>query len=114
MRRRSKVYQDAALCAFLALVASWLGFRVYDLAEKAEIAWRAAEASKLEAAALSAREADLSAQITELETPRGKDAAIRTAFDVAKPGEEVIIVVPPKEATTTPPEPWWHKVLDWF
>jgi len=112
--RRTKALRDAALCAFLALVAVWLGFKVYDLAGKADVAWQAAHEAQVEASSLAARESELNAHIAELKSPRGQDAAIRTAFDVAKPGEEVIIVVPPKAVQATSTPSFWQRVLEWF
>ena len=63
---------------------------------------------------LEERKTSLEANLAALETARGKDAAIRTAFGVARPGEEIIVVVPPSPATTTPPLSWWQKILGWF
>ena len=112
--RRTKAIRDAALCAFLALLAVWLGFRVYDLAGKADVAYQAAREAKVEAASLAQREADLNAHIADLKSPRGQDAAIRTAFDVAKPGEQIIVVVPPKTVAATSTPSWWERFLEWF
>ena len=56
----------------------------------------------------------LEANLAALETTRGKDAAIRTTFGVARPGEEVIVVVPPATATPTTTQSWWQKLLSWF
>jgi cell division protein FtsB len=114
-RSRTLDVRQGVLIAFLVLVAVWLGTSVYSLAEKAEIAWRAAEETKAEYAALNARQEALTASINSLNTPRGQDAAIRQAFGVARPGEEVIIVVPPTAATSTPPPPtFWQRVMSWF
>jgi len=41
---------------------------------------------------LEARKATLTVDLAAANTPRGQDAAIRTAFGVARPGEEVIVV----------------------
>jgi len=105
----------AVLIAFLVLAALWLGTLVISLAQKAKIAWHAAEETKADYASLTARRDALTASIQSLGTPRGQDAAIRQAFGVAKPGEEVIIVVPPVVATTTPPPPTlWQRLTGWF
>ena len=63
---------------------------------------------------LENRKATLEANLSALTTARGQDAAIRTAFGVARPGEEVIVVVPPATATPTTTPTWWQKILNWF
>jgi cell division protein FtsB len=98
----------------LLLVAFWLGSLIWGLAGKASIAIREAADVKRQYTALEKRKAALSASIAALDTAHGKDAAIRTSFGVARPGEEVIVVVPP--ATTTPPAApsWWQQIVSWF
>lgn len=56
----------------------------------------------------------LEANLAALRSERGQDAAIRTAFGVARPGEEVIVVVPPEMKAPTTTQTWWQKILDWF
>ncbi|HQU08133.1 MAG: hypothetical protein B7X04_04055 [Parcubacteria group bacterium 21-54-25] len=100
--------------AVLVLVIFWLGSLIWGLAGKAQFAWSTARETQSEAAALRAREEILKANIATLNTPRGKEAAIRTAFGVARPGEQVIIVVPPQPATSTATTtPWWQHVFGW-
>jgi cell division protein FtsB len=98
----------------LILTAVWLVSLIWGLAGKAQIAWREAHDTKAEYEQLEARQTQLAANIAALNTPRGQDAAIREAFGVARPGEEVIIVVPPASSTPTSTPSWWRQVLDWF
>ncbi|HVW82589.1 MAG TPA: hypothetical protein VHC68_01430 [Candidatus Paceibacterota bacterium] len=98
----------------LILTAVWLGSLIWSLAGKADLAWRQAHDTRAEYLALEARRQELAADSAALETPRGQDAAIREAFGVARPGEEVIVVVPPATSTPTSTPPWWRQVLDWF
>jgi cell division protein FtsB len=63
---------------------------------------------------LEERKAILEANLAVLDTKRGQDAAIRTAFGVARPGEEVIVVVPPVSTATTTALSWWQKILRWW
>ena len=53
----------------------------------------------------------LERDLAVLETARGEEAAIREAFGVAKPGEEVIVLVPPSEPPPPQSVPWWKKVF---
>lgn len=98
----------------LLLLVGWLLYLIWGLTGKVAIAFREEREVKGQYDALEARRMVLEADLKELQTPRGQEAAIREAFGVAKPGEEVIVLVPPVQATTTAPAPWWRKVLDWF
>jgi cell division protein FtsB len=111
---RAKQWRQGLLIGFLLLVGAWLVSLIWGLAGKAQIAVQEAHNAQTQYQALEARKATLQANLNALATPRGQDAAIRTAFGVARPGEEVIVVVPPEEPTTTPPVPWWQKILNWF
>lgn len=111
---RGKQLQQGSLIGFLLLVVFWLLSLIWGLAGKAQIAVTEAHNVQQQYQTLESRRIALEANLAALATIRGKDAAIRTAFGVARPGEEVIVVVPPTVATATPPLPWWKKVLDWF
>ena len=111
---RARQLRQGLLLGGLVLASFWLVSLIWGIAGKVQIAVSQAHEGKRQYAALEARRERLSANLAELETPRGKDAAIRTAFGVAKSGEEVIVMVPP--ATSTPPKakPWWRRALNWF
>lgn len=111
---RAKQWRQGFLIGVLLLAAFWLLYLIWGLAGKAHIAVTQANDVKWQYQALEKRKATLEANMAALGTDRGKDAAIRTAFGVARPGEEVIVVVPPTPATTTPPLSWWEKILSWF
>lgn len=98
----------------LALVAVWLSVAIWGLVGKARIAMSEAREVEQQYAAIQARKEALQTSVDALSTDFGRDAAIRTAFGVARPGEEVIVVVPLKEATTTPEPTLWQRVLNWF
>lgn len=103
-----------ALAGLLALAAAWLGYLIWGLAGKARIAMRHEENARGAYEALEARRRVLSANLAELTTPRGRDAAIRTAFGVARPGEEVIVVVPPATTSATATSSWWERWFGWL
>jgi len=111
---RTKEWQRGILIGTLLLVAFWLLSLIWGLAGKTHIAVSQANDAKRQYQALEDRKASLQTNLAALATTRGEDAAIRTAFGVARPGEEVIVVVPPVAATATPPLTWWQKVLSWF
>jgi hypothetical protein len=114
MRKRRVNAKNVVAVVGLAIVAGWLGFLVYGLGQKAEIAWMAAQESKAQAASLAERKTELESQLDALKSPRGQDAAIRTAFGVARPGEEVIIVVQPTSTAPTTTPSWWSQHFGWL
>jgi cell division protein FtsB len=111
---RAKEWRQGILTGILLLVAFWLASLIWGLAGKAHIAMTQAHDAKAQYDALEARKATLTQNLNTLATPLGKDAAIRQAFGVAKPGEEVIVVVPPATTTPTVTPAWWQRVLLWF
>jgi hypothetical protein len=111
---RAKQWQHGFFIGILLLVTFWLVSLIVGLFGKAHIAVSQAGEAKWQYQALEERKATLEANLAALNTARGQDAAIRTAFGVARPGEEVIVVVPPVAATATPPLSWWQKILSWF
>ena len=111
---RANQWHRGILIGVLLLVLFWLVSLIWGLAGKAQIAVSQATDVERQYQALEARKSALSASLAALGTSRGRDAAIRTAFGVARPGEEVIVVVPPATATPTTTPSWWEKVLSWF
>ena len=111
---RAKQLGQGILIGVLLLAAFWLASLIWGLAGKAQIAIREAGDARRQYETLEKRKNTLQANLEALSSERGKDAAIRTAFGVARPGEEVIVVVPPVAATTTPPLSWWERILNLF
>lgn len=111
---RGKQIRQGLVIGVLLIASFWLISLIGGLVNKAQIAIGEAQSAQTDYQALEERKHTLEANIASLSTERGKDAAIRTAFGVARPGEEVIVVVPPTVATSSPPEPWWHWLIDWF
>jgi len=119
MRRRSSSrplsYRDLTVAGLLVLGIVWFGFLTWGIFGKEERARTDVADTGAQLAALQSRETTLQADLAELNTPRGEEAALRDTEGVARPGEHVIIVVPPTAATTsTSTLPWWKKALDWL
>lgn len=111
--RTSQLRQGITI-GILLLAAFWLASLIWGLFGKARVAVSEAQEAKLQYEALEGRKAVLESNLAALGTVRGQDAAIRTAFGVARPGEEVIVVVSPATATPTTTPSWWEGVLNWF
>ena len=111
---RAKQWRQGVLIGVLLLVAFWLLSLIGGLVGKAHVAIGEARDAKWQYQALEERKTMLEANLAALATERGWDAAIRTAFGVARPGEEVIVVVPPDPKTPTTTPSWWQQILSWF
>ncbi|MHB1769950.1 MAG: hypothetical protein ACYCPH_02630 [Minisyncoccota bacterium] len=110
---RAKQMRQGIVIGVLLLVIFWLLSSIWGLAEKAQVAISQAHDTQWQYQALEKRKATLEANLATLDTAYGQDAAIRTAFGVARPGEEVIVVVPPVATPTTTPT-WWQRFWGWF
>lgn len=111
---RARQWRQGIFVGILLLVALWLATSIWGLVDKAQVAVSQAQEAKMQYQTLEARKAALEANLAALSTERGQDAAIRTAFGVARPGEEVIVVVPPEVKVTTTTPSWWETILSWF
>jgi cell division protein FtsB len=107
-------WQRGILIGILILIGLWLVSLIWGLAGKMHIAVSQANDAQWQYQSLETRKAALTANLAALATSRGQDAAVRTAFGVARPGEEVIVVVPPTTTTAAVPLTWWQDVLHWF
>lgn len=107
-------WRKGFLIGILLLVIAWLSSLIWGLLGKANIAISEAREAEWQYQAIEERKTTLAANLVALKTERGQDAAIRTAFGVARPGEEVIVVVPPVPAATTTPPSLWERMLNWF
>lgn len=111
---RTAQWRRGILIGILLLAIFWLVTLIWGLADKAQVAVSQAGDARWQYESLEKRKAALQANLSALATPRGQDAAIRTAFGVARPGEEVIVVVPPATAAPTSTPSWWQKFFSWF
>lgn len=105
---------QGVLIVVLLLTAVWLISVISGLAGKAKVAVGQAHDVERQYLALEERKAMLEANLAALGSARGKDAAIRSSFGVARPGEEVIVVVPPAPVVATTTESWWDRLWSWF
>ena len=107
--------RDLGLAVVFTLGVIWLAWLIWGLFWKEETARQAAVTAKTALTSLEERKSTIQADLNALSTPRGQDAAIRTAFGVAKPGEEVIIVVPTTATTAPTSTPsFWQRLFGWL
>ena len=111
---RAKQLRQGLVVGALLLVAFGLVSLIWGLVGKMKIAVTEAHNAENQYKALEERKEMLEANLSALSTERGQDAAIRTSFGVARPGEEVIVVVPPDVKAPTSTPSWWEEILSWF
>ena len=111
---RAKQLRQGLLIGVLLVVSFWLTTSIVSLAGKALVAVSEAREAQAKFEQLEARKTVLTANLATFGTERGNDAAIRTSFGVARPGEEVIVVVPLAPSTPVVPKTWWQKIVSWF
>lgn len=114
MRRKKVTTREYLIAGGLILLLLWLLFLFWGIFRKEEVARHAAEDSKRQLAALTAREETLRQNIADLNTERGQEASIRETYGVARAGEEVIIVVPADEGEVVPKGNWWDRLFGWL
>lgn len=103
----------AVILLFL-LIISKAAFNVY---KRERYSNENLEALKAKKENLLARADNLSEEIENLKTDRGKEEALREKFNVVKSGEEVIALVEPKEIATSTDEQgktFWAYIKSWF
>jgi cell division protein FtsB len=110
----AKQWRRGFIVCVLLLVAFWLLSLIVGLVDKAKIAVDEMHNVQRKYQALEDRRQILEANLASIETSRGQDSAIRTAFGVARPGEEVIVVVPPTTVAPTTTPTLWQKIMDWL
>jgi hypothetical protein len=111
---RTSIAHQWLKIALLALAIVWLSSQVHGIWRKQVVAREAVSTTRAELLALEKRQGALAAQVAELGTPRGQEAAMRHTMRVARPGEEVIIVVPEEAPLPPPPPTFWESVRDFM
>jgi cell division protein FtsB len=81
--------------AVMVLAAScvFLGRAVWDLAGKEMETAEKMRGEQAKAEELAAAKGVLSSQVTHLGTPEGIDEAIRSTYNVIKPGERLVVIM---------------------
>lgn len=95
-RKFKKIIYSSSFQILFGLVIIFLIFSAVKSYKKSEINANKAEETKKEILALEKRNAELTADIKNLESDSGKESEIRKRFDVAKPGEKILIIVDKK------------------
>lgn len=90
------------LLLILFLLVCFAAWSVWGAWQKDQESAALDQESQAALASLSAQQTELQQNIAQLQTPRGKEAALRQEYSVGAQGENMIIIVP---ASSTPPPP---------
>lgn len=111
-------WRRVLLVVLLALVLFGISgvWRIYKRERESAVLH---QSSTAHLADLTRREAQLRADIANLDTDRGREAALRQQYQMGKPGEGMIIIVnPPTPApvapTSTPLVQWFKDLFPWW
>lgn len=83
------------MALFILFLIVFVGFGVVSIAGKSIDASRDRKNSEARVAALKEKEEDMSKKLAALDTPAGKEAALRDQFPVVAAGEHVVIITDP-------------------
>ncbi len=117
-RKFKKVLYSPVVLVPLVVVVFFVGTSVWNVYTKNNEANSKREQQMVELEGLKARAAALKAEIERLSTEKGKEAEIRSKFEVSKKGEHLIVIVDPKKEEKSPEvikkRNLWQQFLDWF
>lgn len=83
------------MALFILFLIVFVGFGVISIASKSIDASKDRTRSEEQVTALQAKEADMAQKLAALDTPEGKEAALRDQFPVVAAGEHVVIISEP-------------------
>lgn len=95
------LWRRLGLLALLALVC-FAGWSVWGAWQKDQESDALNQQSQAALATLTAQHTTLQQNITQLQSPRGREAALRQEYAVGAQGEGMIVIV---DASSTPPPP---------
>ena len=94
--KRTNLFTQILFSRGMALVVIFLivfvGFGVFSIAGKSIDASKARKLAEAQAAAITAKESDLTAKLNTLDTTAGEEAALREQYPVVSQGERVVII----------------------
>jgi cell division protein FtsB len=100
-----------SLIVFFILLTSVIGLAEKHFAMRSRIKELHAQERELKE-----KQKDLTQMNSELETLEGKEFALRTKYNVVKPGEEMIVVTQEKEIEYKDTRPrmrrWWDSIIE--
>ena len=111
---RRFIYTPVVLI-LLALLVGLLARSTLRVYRNEELARAKRNEAVLAEQALLSQKAALEERLARLNTPRGVEEAIRTKFQMARPGEELLVIVDERSTTTATSTPsWWKRIWKIF
>ena len=114
-----KIFMRRVTIGVLLFVVIFMILNVWDVYEKDRESLSLRNDAQSQLADLSTQQNELNTRIADLESNRGKEAALRDQYSVGSPGEhEIVIEEPsapaPQQATTTPLRAWLQAAFSWW
>lgn len=117
-KKSKTVIPTIGILLLLGVIIVFLGRAVWSLYGRYDASIDRRERVEEEYASLRDRLDRMEAAVASFETPEGKEAVVRTSYNVAKEGEQVVIIVDKKQESVqeTAPRPWYTKLWRglWF
>ncbi len=114
-----RIFMRRVWIASLFAVVVLLSIGVWGIYQKDQESKELNVEAQSQLAGLVTREDQMNADIANLQTEEGKEAALREQYNMGAPGEqEVMIVEPasttPVQASSTPFQAWLHNTFPWW
>jgi cell division protein FtsB len=100
--RRKLIYSQLSIVILLLLIAL-LSHAVWNIYQKKLLTDTSRATAERELEQLRARQSSLQADLARLTSKTGREAELRSKFQVSKPGEEVIVLVGASSSASVAP-----------
>jgi cell division protein FtsB len=114
-----RIFMRRLMLAGLFLLVILAGSGVWGIYRKDQESIVLRQEAQSQLASLQSQETSLNASIAELQTERGKEAALRDEYSVGDPGEGVVMIVEPPSAapvaaTSSSFQSWVRTTFSWW
>lgn len=115
-RKVKKIIYHKWTLVFLCFVVVYSLYSTYNIWHKMKESSVLLNQAESRLNTLKMRENEIKTQISNMSTPLGKEAEIRSKFNVAKDSENVVVILN-EEPTSSPPmhsKSVWQRIVDFF
>ena len=103
--KSTNIFKNVLFSRGMALAIIFLivfvGYGLVSIAQKSIEASHARKSAEAQASSLKQKNDDMAQKLAEINTPDGREAALREQFPVVKPGEHVVVITDPDSQAAT-------------